>query len=64
VGGGGVTPCRWIAARTILKESYAQPAGGSMVAVEGGRDCTDFDDSAGDAVVPDDEFVGAGNLFA
>ena len=35
-----------------------------MVAVEGGRDRTDFDRDPGDAAVPDDEFVGAGDSDA
>jgi hypothetical protein len=47
-----------------LKESYAQPAGGAMVTVEGGRDCSDFDRDSGGVAFFDDEFVGAGDSDA
>jgi hypothetical protein len=49
---------------TAVKESYAQSTRGSVVAVEGGRDCIDFDHRAGGAAVSDDEFVGAGDSVA
>src|SRR5438309_17067 len=44
----------------INQEGYAEPAGGPMVTTESWRHRSGFDHRAGNAALPDDEFVRAG----